>query len=217
MQKWLTQSAMRGKTTCVALISCLLFSGAPRAQPTSPAKDGNSSDPSPTAADEVIVRGKRLSDIASALEVARVHVYDVFNDLNSDDAFDVHCEREASTGSRIKRDVCRPRFKADISNAAAKAWTDALKWVCTGGVSQDCIFSPYASSAISAAQGEESREGGMQRQFALEMARVVAESPELRKAIVEYQAIERAYREAHRAQHPARGCARSDPPRRCSH
>jgi hypothetical protein len=48
---------------------------------------------------------------------------------------------------------------------------------------------------MSAAQAEESKEGFIQRRFELEMARVVLEHPELREAMLDYAAIERAYLE----------------------
>jgi len=165
--------------------------------------------------EEVVVRGRRPADFRSALEAARVRVYEVFNDLNSDDAFDVHCQAEDSTGTRLRQRTCRPQFKDDISNAAARAWMDGLRSACTSGVSQECIFSPAASQAISMAQGEEIKEGTMQQRFAAEMARVVAENPELQRAILDYEAIERAYDEA-RAGRRARDCDRPGPPARCA-
>src|SRR5690606_12083183 len=72
--------------------------------------------------EEVVVRGQPLSELRTALEMARVRVYDLFNDLNSDDAFDVRCRHEAATGTRMRQHICRPQFKDDISNASARAW-----------------------------------------------------------------------------------------------
>jgi len=211
---------MTRKTTWLALIPCaLLCSGPLWAQAADSARDGSQPDAASNDVDdvddEVIVRGRRLSDFRSELQVARVRVYDVFNDLNSDDAFDVHCQIEDSTGTRMRQHICRPQFKDDISNAAAKAWAYGLMDACAGGLTQECIFSPAASQAISSAQAEESREPVMQRLFAQEMARVVAENPELQQAILDYEAVERAYEEARGGQR-ARGCDRPTPPPRCS-
>jgi hypothetical protein len=207
---------MAVKTTLQALIPCaLLCSGPLWAQAADPARDGSQNDASGNEVEEVIVRGQRLSDIRFAVEAARVRVYDVFNELNSDDAFDVHCQRETSTGTRMQQHICRPRFKDDISNAAAKAWIYGVRDACQGELTQDCMFSESASQGISRAQAEESREAHMQKRFAHEMARVVVESPELRQAILDYEALERGYREA-RSGRRERGCARSEPPPRCS-
>lgn len=207
---------MTSKTILLALIpSALLSSGPLWAQSTAPAADDSRSDASSSDVEEVIVRGRRMSDFRSALEMARVRVYDLFNDLNSDDAFDVHCQHEAATGTRMRQHICRPRFKDDISNAAAKAWVYGLKEACPGGVTQDCIFSEYAQQAMSMAQAEEALEPVMQKRFELEMARVVAESPELQQAMLDYQALERSYDEA-RGGRRARRCNRPSPPPRCS-
>jgi hypothetical protein len=34
-------------------------------------------------------------------------LYDVFNSLNSDDDYDIHCYEEAPTGSKIKQRICK--------------------------------------------------------------------------------------------------------------
>ena len=55
----------------------------------------------------------------------------------------------------------------------------------------------------------------MQQRFAAEMARVVAENPQLQQAILDYEAVERAYDEA-RADRRTRDCDGPEPPARCS-
>jgi hypothetical protein len=90
-----------------------------------------------------------------------------------------------------------PRFITDISNAAAREWMAGLFSACDGaGVTQDCIFSDSAQSAMSRAQAEESKKPHMQRRFEEEMAYVVLKSPEFRQAILDYEALEREYRES---------------------
>ena len=157
----------------------------------SPDADG----PAARTPEEVIVRGQRLPELRVAVEEARVRVYDLFNDLNSDDAFDVKCQYEDSTGSRMRQHVCRPRFKTDIATAAAREWRNGLISAC-GGVTQECIFSEAAQQAMSMAQGEESRDAYMQQRFTDEMARVVVQSEEFREAILDFQDLERRYEEA---------------------
>src|SRR6185436_1716230 len=105
--------------------------------------------------DEVIVRGRKLSDFRAELHAAMVHVYDVFNELNSDDIFDVHCQIEDSTGTRMRQQTCRPQFKDDIANAAAKAWVNGVRDACGGQLTQGCIFSDAANQGKSAAMAEE--------------------------------------------------------------
>jgi hypothetical protein len=147
--------------------------------------------------EEVIVRGRRLADFRAELDTAQLRVYEVFNELNTDDTFDVHCQRESVTGTRTRRQICRPEFKNDIAGDAAKAWINALIDVC-GGVSPTCIFenARAASQAKSAALAEEAREPLMVKRFADEMARVVRDHPEMQQALLDYEAVERAYDEA---------------------
>lgn|GEM_PF-3200704 len=196
---------MSARATWLAILPCMLiWSQASSAQATDAASDARRSNLSDEV-EELIVRGRKPSDFRAALEVARVRVYDVFNDLNSDDAFDVHCRREASTGRRIKRQVCRPQFRRDISYDAARAYLSAIKDVCPGELTtQECIFGDevatrYAApQALSMAQAEESREGPMQKLFVNEFARVLLENPELQQAILDYEALEQAYHESRR-------------------
>lgn len=181
---------MFAKTTWLAMIPCALL--------CADASWAQASD----EVEELIVRGRKPAELRAAVEAARVRVYDVFNALNSDDAFDVQCRREASTGRRMKRQVCRPRFKDDISNAAAKAFVNGIKdWCRTGLTMQECIFGTddrrsYVAQGISRAQAEESREGPMQKLFVNEFVRVLLENPELQQAILDYEALEQAYHES---------------------
>ena len=41
--------------------------------------------------EEIVVRGRRLSELRYELQAAREHAYGVFNALNSNDEFDIHC------------------------------------------------------------------------------------------------------------------------------
>jgi hypothetical protein len=148
--------------------------------------------------EEVIVRGRRLADFRAELEAAQLRVYSLFNDLNSDDAFDVRCQTEDSTGTRLRQQNCRPQFVDDISTDAGKAWVNGLEDRCPGGMTQDCIFGNpgAASQARSAALAEEGHQPTMQKRFADEMARVVRDHPEMQQALLDYEAVERAYKAA---------------------
>ena len=192
---------MKRATTWLGLLPCtLLCSGSLSAQ----AED-----------EEIIVRGQRLEDFRVALEAARVRVFHVFNDLNSDDTFDVTCQVEGSTGTRMRQQTCRPQFKTEIAADAAAAWVHGIRDACQGQLNQACIFENEAAAdlAKSRALAEETREPLMQKRFAQEMARVVAEHPEMQQVILDYWAVERAYDEARER---PRACNRPDPPARCS-
>jgi hypothetical protein len=175
------------KTAAWALLLCTL--------PCVPAA-AQTADAAREEPEEVIVRGRRLADFRAELEAAQIRVYDLFNDLNSDDAFDVSCQTENSTGTRMRQQTCRPQFKNDIAADAAQAWVSGIRDACGGQLNQECIFSEAANLARSRALAEEGREPTMQRRYAAEMARVVRDHPEMQQALLDYAAVERAYEEA---------------------
>jgi hypothetical protein len=59
----------------------------------------------PPAEPDIVVRGRRW-ELRFELRLAEEAVYARFNDINSDDLFDVHCEREKRYGSRMTERRC---------------------------------------------------------------------------------------------------------------
>ena len=73
--------------------------------------------------EEIIVYGQRsLLEFRLDLYRAEVNFYDLFNSLNSDDEYDVHCYREAPTGSHIRRRICRANFEKELTGEAVLDW-----------------------------------------------------------------------------------------------
>jgi hypothetical protein len=72
--------------------------------------------------EEIVVRGnKSLIILKHEMYEAEEALYGLFNSLNTDDDFDIHCYSEASTGSHIKQRVCRPqRFGKLVSDATQR-------------------------------------------------------------------------------------------------
>jgi hypothetical protein len=87
-----------------------------------------------------------------------VRAYGIFNEINSTDDFDVTCNLEESTGTRLSRQVCAPRFEGRISSRAAKDYLATMRWVCNGdgGLTKDRIFSQASGAGIAAARAAES-------------------------------------------------------------
>ena len=98
-----------------------------------------------------------------AEEIPRERAYDIFNDLNSDDDFEVHCRDEGRTGTRSTQRVCRPRFESRISRATAQEYLAMLSWSGTGDAvtgfidTQKCMFNGVGPRATANAQGVESQ------------------------------------------------------------
>lgn len=60
----------------------------------------------PVVDDEIIVRGRRGAELRLEVERAQDAIFARFNELNSDDRFDIVCRTEVPIGTRIGRRVC---------------------------------------------------------------------------------------------------------------
>jgi hypothetical protein len=71
--------------------------------------------------EEIVVYGhKSLVRLHRDLYKAEDAVFDLFNSLNSDDEFDIHCYKEAPTGSHIKKRVCKTNYLRDLIGEATR-------------------------------------------------------------------------------------------------
>lgn len=75
------------------------------------------SEPAVPPGDEIIVRGKALEGLKLRIERAEDDVYARFNEINSDDSYDIHCYERAPAGSRIKKRVCPSNALAQRQHA----------------------------------------------------------------------------------------------------
>ena len=69
--------------------------------------------------DDMIVAKKSLSELRSELYKSEEAFYDLFNEINEDDDYDVDCFYERATGTRIKNHVCRAKFVSDAFSSHA--------------------------------------------------------------------------------------------------
>lgn len=148
--------------------------------------------------EEVIVRGRRLSELRYEMQAAREHAYGVFNELNNNDEFDILCHDERKYHSRTKRRVCRARFETDISAAAAREYMSALFFACrpdaTGEFNlTNCMFSDASANAISSAQAVEGQAPPKRDALTEEIWRVANEHPEFAEAILNYFELSQQY------------------------
>lgn len=70
-----------------------------------PVSSAASAEPSATGGDEIVVYGS-VGELRRELLRAQDDVFARFNEINSDDKFDIHCYSEAPTGSRIQVRRC---------------------------------------------------------------------------------------------------------------
>jgi hypothetical protein len=66
-----------------------------------------------TETDEVVVNGERLKIDAMRKEIVQLEdrFYDLYNELNTADDFDIRCIEEARTGTRFIKRSCRPVYQ----------------------------------------------------------------------------------------------------------
>ena len=65
--------------------------------------------------EEIVVRGhKTLINLQFEMYAAEEALYGVFNSLNTNDDYDIHCYEEAPTGGKIKQRVCRTQMLGKI-------------------------------------------------------------------------------------------------------
>jgi len=119
---------------------------------------------------EVQVMGKRLSQMRQDIIKTEDKFFALFNELNKDDDYDVHCGNEARTGTRLKQRVCRVHYYE-------KAQADEARAMLTGD------YAPPADM-IALERGAE---------YEKKALAVINAHPELRKLIRERDALEKKY------------------------
>ncbi|MEJ2299612.1 MAG: hypothetical protein P8X94_14170 [Woeseiaceae bacterium] len=74
-------------------------------------------DANDEAIDEITVVGeKTLLNLRYAAQQAEDDFFTLFNELNDNDEFDVYCDKESNTYSRVKRRRCWSPFERDVDS-----------------------------------------------------------------------------------------------------
>jgi hypothetical protein len=98
----------------------LLFALAPLSMCRIAAAQEGEPEPTETIEEVVVYGNKSLVQLRRELYKAEDAVFDLFNSLNSDDEFDIHCYKEAPTGSHIKKRVCKTNYFRDLIGEATR-------------------------------------------------------------------------------------------------
>lgn len=61
---------------------------------------------------------KTKAQLRHEIEAANRLVYEIYNELNEDDDYDIECRKEARLGSQVLREYCRPRI----------SWQERAPW-----------------------------------------------------------------------------------------
>jgi hypothetical protein len=81
----------------------------------------SASRPAPRGDDEIIVYGS-ISELRRQMLVTRDVMFTRFNEINSDDKFDIHCYSEGAERGRIKRERCVPNYQRQLEGGYAQAF-----------------------------------------------------------------------------------------------
>jgi len=129
----------------------------------------------PDTIEEIVVYGdKSLVRLRQELYRAEEVAFDLFNSLNSDDEYDIHCYYEAPIGSHIKLRVCEANYVRELTAAATAQWLVSQQ----AGASQ-----PYRDALPEIRQKDELLRAKMEK--------LVVEIPEFRKALSDYSEAKR--------------------------
>jgi hypothetical protein len=119
----------------------------------------------PAADEEIVVRGRSPAELRAEIELARDAFIARFNDINSDDRFDIHCRLEKRVASHLEERVC-----------ASNSWRE-----------QDANFAfdfvrELRGEGGTNPQAHRAEQLRMQRLLEEEMQRLAVEDPALRDA-----------------------------------
>jgi hypothetical protein len=123
--------------------------------------------------EEIVVHGEKTRlALRNEVYVAENKLFDMFNELNDDDQYDINCKFEATIGSNIRRRVCRANYLSALkAEARSRSFSDA-----------------ELNPKVSDTRIEEKR-----KILAEKMAAYLAENPEFLKRSVEYAGAQKEY------------------------
>jgi len=132
--------------------------------------------------DEVTVEGQRLYQMRQRIVAAEERFYALYNELNKNDEFDVHCANEAPLGTRLRQRVCRANFIATAEAEFAVSFVAQLAGEAGGGSAKQ--------PALVALEREP--------EYKATMLKVVTAHPELLRLLLERNKLEDLYNAARR-------------------
>jgi hypothetical protein len=151
----------------------------------------------PSVEDQVVVLGEALEELRIRIELAENDVYARFNEINSDDLFDVHCYERAQTGSRIQQRKCLSNAWREADIAIADATVRDMQSAAAGveGADPAVLAAPTLAAGYShVPQQYRAKQLRTEGIVVDEMQRLAREDPVLRAAMIRlgqaYQALE---------------------------
>jgi hypothetical protein len=141
--------------------------------------------------EEIIVRGKPLSEFRLEIERARDEMIRLFNEANEGDDNDVRCRYEAPTGSRIPERVCSTGSQDGASARGARDFLNSLLWSSGKGEGGPQVNSEIGGGAALGAASSGEKTG--LAQFEQEWRRVMSTNRQFYDAVIQYRELEDEY------------------------
>ena len=143
----------------------------------------------PETIEEITVYGdKSLSQLRRELHKASEAFFDVYNDVNSNDDFDIFCDYQTKLGQRRRDHVCTPRFAMMAEARETSAWLmSGIQLQRSTG--PDAGFNTGMGFRTPTARRVLEKEALIFR----EMSELLAQRPELREALVELARASNGY------------------------
>ncbi len=161
-----------------AIVTVLLGAAALRSVAVGGETDAGQAATATTAPDEIIVLG-RIDELRRQLLRAEDAVYERFNEIESDDRFDIHCRMESRIDTHIPARICVSNSWREQDSNYGKALLG--EWRGEPG----SIPQQYAAEQLR-----------MQHLLKEEMRRLAAEDEQLYQIVVRLADAQRAYAEA---------------------
>jgi hypothetical protein len=131
--------------------------------------------------DEVTVEGQRLDQMRERIVAAEDRFYALYNELNKDDEFDVHCAKEAPLGTRLRKRTCEPVFYTRAEEEYGVSFWMLLRGDAGGGSAK--------SPTLVALERD--------REYKAAMLKIVKDNPALLRLLQERSRLEELYNAAH--------------------
>jgi hypothetical protein len=165
-----------GATTVLLIAAWLPAMNVAAQSAATPAPMQTSVQKSDEVLPEMLVKGTRLYQMRKAIVEAEDRFYALYNELNKNNDYDVHCKIEAPIGTKLKERVCRAQFIERAQENEAVAVLAEIRGEAAGfALSPDLV----------ALEREED--------FSKSMLDVINSDPRLRRLIRERDAIEKKY------------------------
>jgi hypothetical protein len=98
------------KTRTVWTFAILVFAACAPASGQDEGQSAALQQPTESFDEEVTVRGMQLGTLRDLIEEAELALFDRFNEINSDDQFDIYCYRRVELGSKMPHRRCLPNY-----------------------------------------------------------------------------------------------------------